>query len=249
MRKKIVAGNWKMNTTLEEAKSLTNELKNAFSDDIQCDVVVCPPYPWMMAVNDNLKNTAIKIGAQNISHQEKGAFTGEISAVMVKEVGATYAIIGHSERRSLYGETNDVIHKKLIAGLSHQLTMIFCCGETLAERNAGQLEQVLSAQIQEGIGAMPINYLPQLVLAYEPVWAIGTGLTASPEQAQEAHHFIRKLLFGIFGETANGISILYGGSCNAANAKELFSQADIDGGLIGGASLKAQDFITIATSF
>jgi len=250
MRKKIVAGNWKMNTTLTEAKNLTSELKQLFLNDIQCEMVVCPPFTWLTAVSENLNNSPIKIGSQNISHHEKGAFTGEISAAMIKETGATYAIIGHSERRSLYGETNEVIHQKLIAGLSHQLHVILCCGETLEERNAGKLEEILTAQIQLGIGEMSLDYLPQLVIAYEPVWAIGTGLTASPEQAQEAHHFIRKLLSGIFGEAAaNNISILYGGSCNASNAKMLFSQADIDGGLIGGASLKAQDFITIAKSF
>ncbi len=250
MRKKIVAGNWKMNTTLTEAKNLTSELKQLFSNDIQCEMVVCPPFTWLTTVSENLNNSPIKIGSQNISHQEKGAFTGETSVAMIKEAGATYAIIGHSERRSLYGETNEVIHQKLIAGLSHQLNVILCCGETLEERNAGKLEEILTAQIQLGIGEMSLEYLPQLVIAYEPVWAIGTGLTASPEQAQEAHHFIRKLLSGIFGETAaNNISILYGGSCNASNASVLFSQADIDGGLIGGASLKAQDFITIAKSF
>lgn len=249
MRKKIVAGNWKMNTSLEEAISLSEEIKQIISAENNCEIVVCPPFPWLVSVKEIFKNTKVKIGAQNVSDEEKGAFTGEVSASMIASAGVTFAIIGHSERRNIYNETDAVINKKLKIGLAKGLNMILCCGETLEERNNGNLESVIRRQLTEGIGHFDTQFLPQLIVAYEPVWAIGTGLTASPTQAQEVHFFIRKLLVELLGNKAENTPILYGGSCNASNAAELFSQTDIDGGLIGGASLKAKDFITIAQSF
>ena len=246
MRKKIVAGNWKMNTTLEEAKNLTSELKQLFSNNMQCELVVCPPFTWLTAITENLNNTGIHIGSQNISHQEKGAFTGETSVAMVKEAGATYAIIGHSERRSLYGETNEIIHKKLIVGLSHQLNVILCCGETLEERNEGKLEEILTAQIQLGIGEMSLEYLPQLVIAYEPVWAIGTGEVATPQDAQDMSIAIRAKVAKLYSQdVADKVRILYGGSVKAGNIKAIMEQPDVDGALIGGAALDPDEFLRI----
>jgi triosephosphate isomerase (TIM) len=250
MRKKIVAGNWKMNTTMQEALELTGALVNGIDGTELAQVIVCPPFPWLTAVAAALGNTSIEVGAQNCSAESKGAFTGEVSAGMLTSAGCTAVIIGHSERRSLYGETNQVVAQKLHTALSHGLTTILCVGETLQERESGQLEKIISEQLATALTQCSIDDYQSIVIAYEPVWAIGTGLTATPEQAQEVHHFIRTQLTSLSNaEVASSTSILYGGSCNATNAASIFAQADIDGGLIGGAALKATDFLTIARSF
>jgi triosephosphate isomerase len=246
MRKKIVAGNWKMNTNLQEALALAAELKNHKSMDSSKIMVVCPPFPWIFPVKEMLTGSDIFVGAQNCSNKEQGAYTGEVSATMLTSAGVSHVILGHSERRALYGETNDIISKKIQAASSKGLQVIFCCGETLEERNNGNLEIVLKTQIEVALSQLSLDALSNIIIAYEPVWAIGTGVTASPEQAQEVHAFIRNFISHIFTEEiANRMSILYGGSCNAQNASTLFAQNDIDGGLIGGAALKSADFITI----
>jgi triosephosphate isomerase len=246
MRKKIVAGNWKMNTNLQEALALATELKNHKSKDSSKMMVVCPPFPWIIPVKEMLEGSDISVGAQNCSDKEQGAFTGEISATMLTSAGVSHVIIGHSERRALCGETDELIALKIKTALSKGLQIIFCCGETLEERNAGKLESVLKTQIEVALSQLSSDSLSNIIIAYEPVWAIGTGITASPEQAQEVHAFIRNFISHIFtNEIANHMTILYGGSCNAQNASSLFSQSDIDGGLIGGAALKSADFITI----
>jgi triosephosphate isomerase len=246
MRKKIVAGNWKMNTNLQESLALASELKNHKSTDSSKMIVVCPPFPWIIPVKDALKDSSIHVGAQNCSDKEQGAFTGEVSSSMLVSAGVSHVILGHSERRALYGETDEIISKKIQAALSKGLQVIFCCGETLEERNNGNLETVLKTQIEVALSQLSPDDLSNIVIAYEPVWAIGTGVTASPEQAQEVHAFIRAFIAQIFtDEIANHMTILYGGSCNAQNASSLFAQSDIDGGLIGGAALKSADFIAI----
>lgn len=246
MRKKIVAGNWKMNTNLQEALALASELKNLRSSVSQNMMVVCPPFPWIIPVKNALKDSSIHVGAQNCSDKEQGAFTGEVSANMLSSAGVSHVIIGHSERRAIYGETDEQVALKIKAALAKGLQVIFCCGETLEERNTGNLDNVLKTQIEVALVELSPEDLSNIIIAYEPVWAIGTGVTASPEQAQEVHAFIRNFISQIFTEEiANHMSILYGGSCNAQNASILFAQSDIDGGLIGGAALKSADFITI----
>jgi triosephosphate isomerase len=246
MRKKIVAGNWKMNTNLQEALALAAELKNHKSKDSSKMMVVCPPFPWIIPVKETLNGSVIFLGAQNCSDKEQGAYTGEVSATMLNSAGVSHVILGHSERRAIYGETDEQIAFKIQAALSKGLQVIFCCGETLEERNAGNLENILKTQIEVALSPLNPEDLSNIVIAYEPVWAIGTGVTASPEQAQEVHAFIRAFIAQIFSEEiANHMSILYGGSCNAQNASSLFARSDIDGGLIGGAALKSADFIAI----
>ena len=246
MRKKIVAGNWKMNTNLQESLALAAELKNHKSTDSSKMMVVCPPFPWIIPVKETLKGSDIFVGAQNCSDKEQGAFTGEVSANMLASAGVSHVILGHSERRAIYGETNEQVALKIKAALAKGLQVIFCCGETLEERNTGNLDNVLKTQIEVALGKLSPEDLSNIIIAYEPVWAIGTGVTASPEQAQEVHAFIRAFISQIFtDEIANQMTILYGGSCNAQNASTLFAQSDIDGGLIGGAALKSADFIAI----
>jgi triosephosphate isomerase (TIM) len=250
MRKKIVAGNWKMNTTISEALELAGALVEQMDGSEHAQLIVCPPFPWLSAVAAALGNSSIEVGAQNCSTESKGAFTGEVAANMIVSAGCTTVIIGHSERRSLFGEDNQTVAKKLRIAIDNGLTAILCVGETLQERESGQLEKIISEQLASALTQCNIDDYQSLIIAYEPVWAIGTGLTATPEQAQEVHHFIRKQLTSLsIAEVANSTSILYGGSCNATNATSIFAQADIDGGLIGGASLKAVDFLTIARSF
>ena len=250
MRKKIVAGNWKMNTSLSEAIGLAREIRDQLNDSENAQLVVCPPFPWIVPVRATLADSGIAIGGQTCSEHVKGAYTGEVAANMLIAAGADYVILGHSERRAYYGETDAIIAAKVRAALEAGLNVLFCCGETLEERNAGNLELVLKTQVAGALEGLTDAQLKQIVVAYEPVWAIGTGVTASPEQAQEVHAFLRKYLTELFSASiAEEMSILYGGSCNAQNAASLFSQADIDGGLIGGASLKAADFLTIARSF
>ncbi len=257
MRKKIVAGNWKMNLSLEEAKTLAGELKvkmDQYKDTILegsgnniPEVVIFPPYLYLTGMIDLfVHDDGVSVGAQNCHHEESGAFTGEVAASMIHSVGASYVIIGHSERRSQFGEGDKLLAEKVKLALKNGLTPVFCCGEQLPEREAGKHFQVVADQLLHGVLWMEKDQLERVVIAYEPVWAIGTGKTASPDQAQEMHAHIRKLIRDSYGEQiAENISILYGGSCNAKNAGELFSNPDVDGGLIGGASLKVEDFFTI----
>lgn len=250
MPKKIVAGNWKMNTSLEEAKQLAQSLKENSHKDAPSKMVVCPPFVWIHAVSEILHESDISIGAQNCAASVSGAFTGEVSASMLKDLGVEYVILGHSERRAMFGDTDAVILEKCKQALAADLQIILCCGETLAEREAGKLEEVLTTQISAVLKGIDQLTSSNLVIAYEPVWAIGTGLTATPEQAESAHGFIRKLLIELLGnETGLEISLLYGGSCNATNAASLFERDNIDGGLIGGASLKSADFLKIGNSW
>lgn len=250
MRKYIVAGNWKMNTSFDEALGLFTEVKNIVRDELQpgVEVIVCPPFTSLYSIKQ-LNNSDIKLGAQNICWEEKGAFTGEISATMVRSVGCTHVILGHSERRQYFAESSTVLSKKVDLALEHGMTPVFCIGETLVEREKGEHVAVIKAQLAEALFHLNAEQFSKVVLAYEPVWAIGTGLTASPEQAQEIHAEIRGAVAAQFdAHVAGNISILYGGSCNAKNANDLFSQPDIDGGLIGGAALKARDFVDIAAA-
>ncbi len=250
MPKKIVAGNWKMNTSLEDAKQLAQSLKENSHQDTSSKLVVCPPFVWIHAVSEILRESNISVGAQNCAATASGAFTGEISASMLKELGVEYVILGHSERRAMFEDTDAVILEKCKQALAADLQIILCCGETLAEREAGKLEDVLTTQLSAVLKGIDQLTSANLVIAYEPVWAIGTGLTATPEQAESAHGFIRNLLRELLGnETGEEISLLYGGSCNATNAASLFERDNIDGGLIGGASLKSADFLKIGNSW
>ena len=243
MRKPIIAGNWKMNNTASEAVALVNNLKPLVKN-ADCDVVVCVPAIDIPAVAEALKGSNIALGAQNVHFAEKGAYTGEISANMLKEYGVKYVIIGHSERRQYFGETDETVNKRTLAALAAGLTPIVCIGEVLEERENGLTEKVLDKQIEDGLKG--IEHLEDIVIAYEPVWAIGTGKTATNEQANETIGYIRKKLSSVFcPKCASKVRIQYGGSMNAGNCKGLMAQEEIDGGLIGGASLKPNDFATI----
>ena len=249
MRKKIVAGKWKMNKTLETGIQLTSEIINLYNTEIKSatQVILAPPFIHLHAVAQLVNGIpSFSVAAQNCSNHSSGAFTGEISAEMVKSTGAKYVIIGHSERRMFFAEHNDWLARKADMILEQGLTPIYCCGETLEERNSGKLFDIIGQQIREGLFHLDATKIQKVVIAYEPVWAIGTGVTASTEQAQQMHEFIRNMLIEKYGiEIANEISILYGGSVKPDNAAELFSQPDIDGGLIGGASLQARSFVDI----
>ena len=253
MRKHIVAGNWKMNNTFNEADDLLNSIMEQLEEkelprDTQ--VIVCPPFPFLEMTSDYANDSYFMVGAQNVSDQEKGAYTGEVSAAMLESMEIDYCIVGHSERRAYYGETNKTVAAKVDQLLKHGLKPIVCVGEVLEEREANRQFEVVKQQVEEGLFHLDAEQLQQVVIAYEPVWAIGTGKTATPEQAQEIHHYIRTLLAQKYGDAvADEISILYGGSCKPSNARELFACPDIDGGLIGGASLKADDFLAIAKSY
>jgi triosephosphate isomerase len=250
MRKKIVAGNWKMNNNLQEGIDLAKDLRKALTGKtVRCDVVICTPFIHLAPVAKELGD-AVGLGAQNCADKVSGAYTGEVSAAMIASTGAKYVIIGHSERRAYYGETNAILKEKTLLALANRLTPIFCVGEVLAERESGTQERVVSAQIKESLFELSASDFGKIVLAYEPVWAIGTGKTATPAQAQEMHAFIRKTIADKYGwEIADNTSILYGGSANAGNAKELFSNPDVDGGLIGGASLGVDKFLPIIEAF
>ena len=246
-RQTIIAANWKMNGNLALVDSITSVINNIkFADNVK--VVVCPSFPYLAAFASKISNNSIGLGAQNISEYAKGAYTGEISADMLNEMSVNYAIIGHSERRSIFRETSNEIAQKVKAALANDITPILCIGESEAERTNEQTESILSAQLQPVIDEIGIESFKEVVIAYEPVWAIGTGKTASPEMAQETHKFIREFLAQHNAEIAAGVSLLYGGSVNATNSEELFAQADIDGGLIGGASLKVDEFKTICSA-
>ena len=249
MRRKIVAGNWKMNKTLEEAKSLTSEVMNMVADEYHGNSVVIlgVPFPYLLTIKNQLgANSKISVAAQNCSEFEWGAYTGEVSAPMLKSMGIPYVIIGHSERRQYFHEGGKLLAAKVNAALANGLTPIFCCGEMLEIREKGTHEALVKDQVSESLFHLSADDLKKTVIAYEPVWAIGTGKTATSQQAQEMHAVIRKHLASKYGaEVADGISILYGGSVKADNAKELFSSPDVDGGLVGGASLKAREFTEI----
>jgi len=242
MRKKLVAGNWKMHGSLAENAALLEALKPALAG---IEAVVCVPFPYLAQVQSALAGSSIAWGAQNVSEQAKGAFTGEVSASMLLDFGCKYVIVGHSERRSLYGESDELVAKKYMAAQAAGLTPILCVGESLEERESGVTEAVVARQLDAVINAAGVESLAKAVVAYEPVWAIGTGKTASPEQAQAVHAFIRSKIASIDAAVADGLVIQYGGSVKAANAAELMVQPDIDGGLIGGASLVADEFVAI----
>jgi len=248
MRKVLIAGNWKMNGSRASIKELLDGLKAGIGNVSKADVAVCAPFIYLPDVAEQLAGTPIAWGAQNVSTEAKGAFTGEISTSMIADFNCKYIIVGHSERRSYYGETDDIVAKKFGVVVAAGMTPIFCIGETLEEREKGITEQVVDRQVKAVIDMHGVEMLGKGVIAYEPVWAIGTGKTATPEQAQEVHAHIRATIAKADAGVAEKIIIQYGGSMNAANAKELLAQTDIDGGLIGGASLKAEDFLTICTS-
>ena len=253
MRKHIVAGNWKMNLTFTEADELLDDLMSELEKvelprDTQ--VIVCPPFPYLEMASDYANDSYFMVGAQNVSDQEKGAYTGEVSAAMLESCEIDYCIVGHSERRAYYGETDALVAAKVNQLLAHGLKPIVCVGEVLEEREAGRQLDVVKKQVEGGLFHLSAEQMQEVVIAYEPVWAIGTGKTATPDQAQEIHAHIRSLLAAKYGQAvADEVSILYGGSCKPSNAKELFAKPDIDGGLIGGASLKAEDFMGIVQSF
>jgi triosephosphate isomerase (TIM) len=248
MRKTIIAGNWKMNNTAVEAMGLVSEIVNMHRDEINnnAEVVIISPFVHLSGVYSLIKNSLIKLGAQNCSEHESGAYIGEISVAMLASYNVSYVIIGHSERRQYHGETNALLAKKVNIALNHNLTPIYCCGETLEQRNAGQHFSVNESQISEGLFHLSADDMKKVVIAYEPVWAIGTGVTASSEQAQEVHAYIRSILEKKYGnDVAQSITLQYGGSMKPENAAELLAQTDIDGGLIGGAALKSRQFADI----
>jgi triosephosphate isomerase len=252
MRKKIVAGNWKMNKNFQDAEDLIFEIVDQLTEKGSGDteVIICPPAVYLEMSSDIAAENGFMIGAQNLSQWDSGAYTGEVSAAMLHSMGITHSILGHSERRTYFGETDKIISAKTDLALKYGLTPIYCCGEVLAERQSEKHFDVVRTQVSEALFHLGNEAIQQVIIAYEPVWAIGTGVTASSAQAQEMHAFIRSLLSEKYGqEISEEISILYGGSCNAQNAGELFANPDVDGGLIGGASLKAADFVTIVNSF
>lgn len=244
MRKKIVAGNWKMNMNLQDGLALAKGLNDALTaDKPNCDVVICTPFIHLASAATILDKNLIGLGAENCADKEKGAYTGEISAEMVKSTGANYVILGHSERRQYYGETPEILKEKTLLALKNNLKVIFCIGETLEEREANKQNEVVKAQLEGSVFNLTAEEFANVIVAYEPIWAIGTGKTATAEQAEEIHAFIRSTIAEKYGnEVAENTSILYGGSCKASNAPELFSKTNIDGGLIGGAALKVEDF-------
>jgi len=251
MRKNIVAGNWKMNTTLPEGLELAKQVNALLAEECpKCDVVICVPFTHLAMVNEIIDKNKLGLGAENCADHKSGAYTGEISAAMVASTGANYVILGHSERRQYYGETSETLRDKVRLALDNGLTPIFCIGEVLAERDNGTFFEVVGKQVEEGLFNLDAAEFGKVILAYEPVWAIGTGKTATAEQAQEMHAFIRKTIEKKYGkEAADNTSILYGGSCKPSNAKELFVKPDVDGGLIGGAALEAASFMGIVNAF
>jgi triosephosphate isomerase len=246
MRQPIIAGNWKMYKDVKEAIALVNEIKRAVFSVENVGIVVCPPFTNLSDAGEMLIESNIKLGAQNCYWEKEGAFTGEISTGMLKSVGCSYVIIGHSERRQYFGETDDTVNKRLKAAIDSGLIPIMCIGETLEERDAEKTLEVIETQLTNGLKGFDESFLDTLVIAYEPVWAIGTGRTATPDQAQEVHKFIRKLLNKMFSESfSESRPILYGGSVKPNNIEDLMREEDVDGGLVGGASLKAESFVDI----
>ncbi len=253
MRKRVVAGNWKMNKTLNEGLALASEVVNMVNDELTDDVsvILCTPFVHLSQVSRIVEGSdKVFLAAQNVSEHPSGAYTGDISVDMIKSVGATHVILGHSERREYHNETNSQLAARVDLALNNGLGPIFCCGESLEIREEGNHVRFVTNQLEESLFHLSEDDITKVVIAYEPIWAIGTGVTASTEQAQEMHKAIREFLANKYGaDIANEISILYGGSCKPSNAPELFAQADVDGGLIGGASLKSRDFVDIAKSY
>ncbi|MBJ2188637.1 MAG: triose-phosphate isomerase [Muribaculaceae bacterium] len=251
MRKNIVAGNWKMNTTLPEGLKLAEEVNAAVAEaKPKCDVVICVPFTHLASIAAIIDQNNLGLGAENCADHAKGAYTGEVAADMVASTGATYVILGHSERRQYYREDSAVLREKLALALANGLTPIFCVGEVLEERENGTFNDVVKLQLEEALFDLPVADFTKIIIAYEPVWAIGTGKTATPEQAEDMHAHIRAAIAAKYGEeVADNTSILYGGSCKPSNAAELFAKPDIDGGLIGGAALKCADFMGIVNAF
>lgn len=251
MRKNIVAGNWKMNKTLQEGIALAKELNEVLANERpNCDVIICTPFIHLASVTPLVDSAKIGVGAENCADKESGAYTGEVSAAMVASTGAKYVILGHSERRAYYHETPEILKEKVRLALANGLTPIFCVGEVLEEREAGKQNEVVYGQLAGSLFDLTAEEFSRLIIAYEPVWAIGTGKTATAAQAQEIHAYIRSVIADKYGkDVADNTSILYGGSCKASNARELFANPDVDGGLIGGASLKAADFKGIIDAF
>jgi triosephosphate isomerase len=252
MRKKIVAGNWKCNTTVSEGVALAKQVSDLVVERGAKDVVVVlgTPFTHLTSVTSTIDSNRVSVAAQNCAAEPKGAFTGEVSVSMIQSTGAKFVILGHSERREYYHETSEILNKKVALALAQGLTPIYCCGEALQIREAGTENAFVQNQLEETIFHLPAEEFKKIVIAYEPIWAIGTGRTASSQQAQDMLAFIRQLIAKKYNQTiADDCSILYGGSCSPSNAKELFSQPDIDGGLIGGASLKAEDFLAIINAY
>ena len=246
VRTPLIAGNWKMNGSTQRTQQLISSLCSGVADDDDRIMLLCPPYPYLHIAAEALKSKAIMLGAQNIAMEpDSGAYTGEVSGLMLKNFGCEYVIVGHSERRALYGETNEVVSNKFIIAQAQGLQPILCVGETLEERELGQTQAVVRRQIQKVIDSAGSAAFSSAVIAYEPVWAIGTGLTATPDQAQETHSFIRSLISEQDATIASLVQIIYGGSMKSENAKELLSMDDVDGGLVGGASLNAEEFLAI----
>lgn len=248
MRKKIVAGNWKMNMNLQEGLEFAGSVDKYFREkpSTRAEVIMCTPFIHLAGVAEILKNGNVLLGAQNCASEHTGAYTGEVSANMIRSTGAGYVIIGHSERRTYYHEDDKILNKKATLALAGGLSVIFCCGEVKKEREKETHFKVVKQQLEEGLFTLTAGDMKRIIIAYEPVWAIGTGLTATPDQAQEMHHYIRRLVNEKYGdETAGQLTILYGGSCKPSNAREIFSKPDVDGGLIGGASLRKEDFAAI----
>lgn len=245
MIRPMIAANWKMHKSVAEAVALASELKNAFPEPGDRDIVIAPPFTALGAVGEVLRGSPVSLAAQNMHWEEKGAYTGEISSAMLLDVGCTFVILGHSERRALFGETDRVINRKVKAALGGGLRPIFCIGETLEQRQSGATFAVLEEQIKEGLNNIDSSDIRLVTFAYEPVWAIGTGETATPGQAQEAHRFIREMLVSLWGEEVSPVVIMYGGSVNPGNIKSLMDQPDINGALVGGASLQFEPFADI----
>lgn len=251
MRKKIVAGNWKMNTNLQEGVALAKEINEALkAAQPKCDVIIAVPFTHLASINAVIDPAKLGLGAENCANHKSGAYTGEVSAPMVASTGATYVILGHSERRQYYGETSEILKEKVALALENNLTPIFCIGEVLEERENGTYNEVVKKQIEEALFNLSAEDFGKIILAYEPVWAIGTGKTATDDQAEDMHAFIRGVIADRHGkEVAENTSILYGGSCKPSNAPQLFAKPDVDGGLIGGASLECGSFMGIVNAF
>lgn len=242
----IIAGNWKMNKTVEESVELVNTLKQRVNDVYGREVLVCPPFVSLVVVKELLKNSNVKLGAQNMHFEKSGAFTGEISAAMLKSVGCDYVLVGHSERRQFFGETDETVNKRMKAAFEAGIVPIVCVGETLQQRESNETFAVIERQLKKGMEGLTPDQSKKVVIAYEPVWAIGTGKTASPQQAEDVHAFIRKIYSQVYGlEASEDVRILYGGSVKSDNVSEIMKQPDIDGALVGGASLKADEFAKI----
>ncbi len=249
MRKKVIAGNWKMNNDLSQSQNLVSNILNGLQSKSNCDVIICPPFTSLSEVSNLVKNTSVKLGAQNMYFEDNGAFTGEVSASMLKSVGCEYVILGHSERRNIFNESDEVINRKILKAIDAGLKPIFCVGELLEEREAGTTKEVVKKQVGSGLKNVDPKNINNITIAYEPVWAIGTGKTATSAQAQEVHEFIRNLITDLFSsDIAEKIIIQYGGSVKPENSGEILSQKDIDGALVGGACLKADSFLSIIAS-